>query len=352
MTRPSFPARSPIVRRPRGSAWLPALALVAAGVVAAPAPAAEPTAQERAQLEKQLDDARGRLDDAARDVAELTGKLYGAEGRHADVMRFRQPPLPFAHGALLGINIGGDAATQARADGVEVTGVSPAGPADAAGLRKGDVITAVDGKALKTADGRSAGRQLVEYLRGVEPGKVVKVDYLRDGRKLTAAVTTVAAEPPMMRMVREHLPMLDGFELPPQFQEFVGGPGRGFRSLELVPVTPKLGQYFGTDKGLLVVRAPATAGSKLEEGDVILSIGGRTPENPRHAFRILGSYQPSEQVKVEVLRQRKRLTLDMQVPEDAGPKFRPAPPAPAAPVAPARAPVAPAPVAAPRNGSA
>jgi hypothetical protein len=67
---------------------------------------------------------------------------------------------------------------------------------------------------------------------------------------------------------------------------------------------------------------------------VILTIGGRTPENPRHAFRILGSYQPSEQVKVEVLRQRKRVTLDLQVP-DAGdapmpprPPVAPAPPAP------------------------
>ena len=57
--------------------------------------------------------------------------------------------------------------------------------------------------------------------------------------------------------------------------------GRGFHALELVPVTPKLGQYFGTDKGLLVVRAPPAPGAGLEEGDVILTIGGRTP-------RILG----------------------------------------------------------------
>ena len=83
--------------------------------------------------------------------------------------------------------------------------------------------------------------------------------------------------------------MLEGMNLPPDFEQFLGGPGRGFRALELVPVTPKLGQYFGTDKGLLVVRAPAEAGAKLEEGDVLLTIGGRTPENPRHAFRILGS---------------------------------------------------------------
>ena len=32
-----------------------------------------------------------------------------------------------------------------------------------------------------------------------------------------------------------------------------------FGSAELVPMTPKLGQYFGTRHGLLVVRAPTTA---------------------------------------------------------------------------------------------
>ena len=72
---------------------------------------------------------------------------------------------------------------------------------------------------------------------------------------------------------------------------------------------------------------------------MILSIGGRTPENPRHAFRILGSYQPGEKVKFEVLRQRKRLALDVQMPEadPMNPGFRPGPPprAPNSPVPPA-----------------
>lgn len=290
---------------------LPALLLAAAGTAHA---AATTEPQDRAQLEKQLDDARARLDDAARDVAELTQKLHGDD-------------MPMAHGgpprgAMLGINIGGD---QDRADGVEIKGVSPAGPAAAAGLRTGDVIVAVDGKALHKSADRNAGRQLVEHLRGVQPGQVVKVDYVRDGKKATAAVKTSAAETPMARIVRQHLPMLEGMSLPPDFEQFLGGPGRGFRALELVPITPKLGQYFGTDKGLLVVRAPTEAGSKLEEGDVIQTIGGRTPENPRHAFRILGSYQPGEKVKVELLRQRKRTTVEMTVPaqDDQGPALRP-----------------------------
>ena len=325
----------PVPDRLKAATW--AMLASLASALALPAHAAEPTPQQRATLEKQLKDAQTRLDAAARDVADLSGQLYGGDARH-DVLKFREG-MSGPRGAMLGINIGGS--EQARADGVEIMSVSPSGPAEAAGLRKGDLITAVDGKALRKTDDRSAGRQLVEHLRGVEPGQNVKLEYLRDGKKQTASVTTVAAEPPMMRIVREHLPMLEGVELPFDVEALVGGPGRGFRSLELVPVTPKLGQYFGTDKGLLVVRAPpSTGGAGLEEGDVIMTIGGRTPEDPRHAFRILGSYQPSEPVKVEILRQRKRTTVEVRVPEmpDA-PAFRPAP-GPAVPPVP---PVTPAP---------
>jgi hypothetical protein len=80
-------------------------------------------------------------------------------------------------------------------------------------------------------------------------------------------------------------------------------------------------------------------GPGLEEGDVILSIGGRTPENTRHAFRILGSYQPGEKVKIQVLRQRKHLALDVQMPDadSRNPGFQPGSPPrpPGSPVPPA-----------------
>jgi S1-C subfamily serine protease len=110
--------------------------------------------------------------------------------------------------------------------------------------------------------------------------------------------------------------------------EGMHGPQRAFRSLELVPVTPKLGAYFGTDHGLLVVRVPEGKGLPLEEGDVLQTIDGRTPDSPGHAFRILQSYQPGEKVKLGVLRQRKQRVLDATIPAAAA---APAPaPAPAA----------------------
>jgi len=302
------------------------LALLAPGV------ASSADATDRAALEKQLQAAREQLDRSAREVAELSRQLYG--GSEGDVMRFVQGRPP---GSMLGVNVGGGAS---RDEGVEVVGVSPGGPAEQAGLKAGDVLVAVDGQALRRTGDRGPNAQLVEFMRGVEPGRAVKVDYLRDGQRRSASVTAAPAEPPMMRALRERLagPLAEGLAMPGL--ESLLGNERGFRSLELVPLTPKLGQYFGTERGLLVVRAANAPGLPLEEGDVLQTIDGRTPENPGHAFRILRSYEPGEKVKLGVVRERKPVTLEATVPaasasRDGGerrqPPARPAPPVPAVP---------------------
>lgn len=290
---------------------------------------------DRAELEKELAEARAELDAAAREVAEISRQLYGGES--GDVMRFVHAG---PRGSMLGVNIGGGAP---RDEGVEVVGVSPGGPAEQAGIKTGDVLVAVDGQALKRSGERNASQQLVELMRGVEPGRAVKVDYLRDGKKRTTTVTTAPAEPPIVRVLRERMigPVGEGMPMPMPGFDGVFAPERAFPSLELVPVTPKLGAYFGTDKGLLVVRAPAGKGLPLEEGDVLQTIDGRTPESPGHAFRILHSYQPGEKVKLGVLRQRKPLVLEATMPApdaaQAAPhrmRVPPPPPPPAHPVAP------------------
>ena len=42
-----------------------------------------------------------------------------------------------------------------------------------------------------------------------------------------------------------------------------------FAGMELVVVTPELGRYFGTEYGLLVIRAPDDQAIDLQDGDVI-----------------------------------------------------------------------------------
>ena len=88
----------------------------------------------------------------------------------------------------------------------------------------------------------------------------------------------------------------------------------GMHDMELVTLTPKLGAYFGADRGVLVVRAPRADEFKLEEGDVIIDIDGREPESGPHALRILRSYAPGEKVTLNVLRNRKKVRLEASVP--------------------------------------
>ena len=57
--------------------------------------------------------------------------------------------------------------------------------------------------------------------------------------------------------------------------------------MELATLTPHLGSYFGSDKGVLVVRAPANGALQLEDGDVILAIDGADQRLARHAHPAL-----------------------------------------------------------------
>jgi membrane-associated protease RseP (regulator of RpoE activity) len=287
------------------SGWKLIACAAAAMVASVVTCAAADAPVDKAALEKQLSEAHARLDAAARDVARLSGELYGDSD--LQVLKFVAGGPP---GAMLGVNIGG---SRDLDQGVEVVGVSPGGPAERAGLQAGDVVVTVDGQALKVSGDRTPAAQLVAFMRTVRPGQTVKVSYLRDGKPRDASVKAAPAEPAFARMMRDGMagmPMQKELAMEfPGFPELMA-PGGGIGRLEFVPMTPKLGKYFGTDKGLLVVRASRETGLPLEEGDVLLTIGGRTPESAGQAFRILLSYEPQDKVQLGILRDRKRIEVE------------------------------------------
>lgn len=268
---------------------------------------ADDDAKSQAELERKLADARKRLDEAAREVANLSMSMSD------DMVPHMRKFVMHAPRAVLGVNLG--TKDQAKGDGVEIVSVSPGGAAERAGLKAGDVLTEINGKALKSQGDESAREQLLEAMRKVNPGDSVALSYRRDNKVVKA---NLVAQPLQDRFFTRAMPATPAIPAMPGMPNFVFMRGEGvFGSAELVPMTPKLGQYFGTETGLLVVRAPDDSRLKLEDGDVIVDIDGRTPSSPSHALRILSSYQPGEKLKLNVLRAKKRVSFEITVPEDA-----------------------------------
>ena len=295
------------------SLTLAALLAVVTGAGAAEqdSKSADDDAKSQAELERKLADARKRLDEAAREVANLSMSMSDDVVPHMRTfgrVMGGGPPR-----AVLGINLGAN--DDVKGGGVEVVSVSPGGAAERAGLKAGDVLTEINGKALKGEGDESAREQLLSAMRKVKPGDSVALSYRRDNKVVKA---NLVAQPLQDRFFTMAVPPAAGIAPLPRMPNFMFMRGEGvFGSAELVPMTPKLGQYFGTETGLLVVRAPDDSRLKLEDGDVIVDIDGRTPASPSHALRILSSYQPGEKLKLNILRTKKRMSFEITMPENA-----------------------------------
>ncbi len=68
-------------------------------------------------------------------------------------------------------------------NGVLVQEVQPGGPADKAGLKPGDIITAIDGRPIKD------GNDLVDEIASRRPGSTARLGYMRDGKQGDTTVT-------------------------------------------------------------------------------------------------------------------------------------------------------------------
>ena len=130
--------------------------------------------------EIQMREAEERLAQAARKIAELSSNNLPT------IVEFERR-IHMGGRAVLGINIGSDG--DGPVEGVTVQGVSPGGAAEDAGLRAGDIVTAVNGESMTANSGEEANGKLVEFMSGVEEGDVLDVEYLRNGNQATVEVS-------------------------------------------------------------------------------------------------------------------------------------------------------------------
>jgi PDZ domain len=260
--------------------------------------------QERASVEQELREARDEMEEAAREVARLSQQLAEPITRQ---FRFN------AQRAMLGIGI------EDADRGVRVASVTPNGPAAQAGLVVGDTIIEIEGARLADSRVTGAGKQspsdvFLSQMANVDAGEEIELRVLNES----------GAEREVKVQARESSPFVFVNPKPGyNYSYSYRGPGASWfwpnpwSQMQLVTLTAGLGTYFGTSKGLLVVRAPENQALLLRDGDVILDIGGREPMSPEHALRILGSFQEGEMLKITIMRDQRRQTLDVKMPSDA-----------------------------------
>jgi len=236
-------------------------------------------------------------------VAAMTTPL---SAQQRDPVAQRLPPAwqvaPITR-AVVGVHVYTDSTV---GDGVPITAITPGSPADRAGLRTGDVITRINGRPLT-----NPAIQLWLLQSRLRPEDTVAIEVRRGNSRRTVHLvpTLVNDVPPMMPLSDDRSDVVAGVP----FDRFAGPPQASYAymrgpliDLELAPINPELGRYFGTNDGVLVIRAPDESGLGLRGGDVILTIDGRRPDGPSQLLRILATYAPDDSIRFEVIRMHKR----------------------------------------------
>lgn len=312
------------------------MALAATPAIAQQSAAEQEEARRTSEMalrsdEQRLREAEQRLQAAAAEIAEISGRMAPMD---IDV-QFVDKRFEAISGPRLGVALNSEIITvDGETSGGElyILSVSPGSAAANAGVLAGDRLVSVGGEALGS-DTQQAVEVIREQLKGKKVGDTVALEVLRDGQKKQLQATLndrsfmplrapMPPVPPLAGLGHEQRLMIerelvDAGPAGMYALRFLGG-GSPWASMELVELSPELGAYFGAEEGLLVVSAPKDESLGFIAGDVIRRIDDREPSDVGHAMRILRSFDQGETLKVEILRNKRRRTLEITVPEQVG----------------------------------
>jgi serine protease Do len=167
------------------------------------------------------------------------------------------------HRGMLGVTVQPVTADVARSlkldavGGALVNDVRPDAPAQEAGVKRGDVITAING--VKVTDSNS----LRNHIAALKPGTQAALTVVRDGREQTLTATL------------DELPSAAADAEPT-----AGGSSREGAGLSVQPLTPQTARQLGIEstEGLVVTNVDPSgpaADAGLRRGDVIQEVGGK-----------------------------------------------------------------------------
>lgn len=213
------------------------------------------------------------------------------------------------HGAFLGILLDPD---KGAGKGVYLIGVTPNGPAQHAGLQADDLLLELNGKSLEEDAEHGSAVKLRQVMQDVKPGDKVIMLIKRNGQQHQVELVT--------GKMSEHLQyglkfLADDLELRLHKKgSHMGMHDEAFSDIELYPMNEQLGSYFDTAEGMLILNVPKKNQLGFMVGDVILRIGGRTPNSPSQVWRILQSYDSGETIEFTLMRQKKETLLQVKKP--------------------------------------
>jgi serine protease Do len=225
-----------------------------------------------------------------------------------------------------------DAKTVKAATGVVVDDVTEDGPAEKAGIRKGDVVVEFDGERVRSA------RQFTRLVQETPAGRKVPASVLRDGQKVNVTVEPresrgldVFVDGEDVQVLRDLGRDFSGVfpALPPAPPTAPAPPAPAFPDIEsyvwraggtlgitVQGLTDQLAEYFGTKDGVLVTSVSdgsTAAKAGLKAGDVVTSINGSDVTSPSDLRRRTQRLQNGDELTLGVMRDRKSLTLKGKV---------------------------------------
>lgn len=211
-------------------------------------------------------------------------------------------------GGTLGVQI----APAEKAEGAMVVDVVPGSAAEKAGLKKGDVITAVDDKKI------AGPNELSQIIRVHKPNEEVSIAYQRDGK---SGSVKAKLDAPKRQMNIEQFESPIELGNPKVFDQFITREDfpRSFDVKGLKMPKPKLGfQIEDTEDGVgvkvldVIPDLPASK-SGLKKDDLIVSIAGEKITNVDQAKNLLKDIQGAS--KLQVKRGTQLLNIELKVPK-------------------------------------
>lgn len=153
--------------------------------------------------------------------------------------------------------------------GTLVASVNPKGPADKAGVKSGDIITALNDHPIKD------GHDLAVHVVAIAPGTKAKLGIIRDGKPMTIDVT-----------VGNMAKYKDGDDMGDD-ADGSGEAGSGHVGISLQPLSPEIRRQLGVDdnvRGAVVSAVQPGAPAEhagVRPGDIIQAVGNTKVESPR-----------------------------------------------------------------------